>query len=102
MSRTDCLPRVAPFLYLAFCIPKIDEPGLFRRLKENGLIKVRRQEGREQPYVTDAREAYDLLVDDQTKKQVDKFFDRRRVGYFPIGTVGFYVDEQGRFDPLDS
>lgn len=87
--------------YLAVCITKFDEPGIFSKLQASKLIRLDLPGMEGIPYVRDAKEVFNMLADRLTIRTIERYFQPNRIRYFMTSSIGFYTDESGTIDAVD-
>ncbi|KPM57056.1 hypothetical protein ACG83_04485 [Frankia sp. R43] len=96
--------------YLAVCVNKIDDPGIYRVASQNGymlsgdndllLPEVPREYAAELfERLCDGREAGGAA---QVRRIIRRFFDPDRVAYFATSSIGFYVQPGRLFRHRDN
>jgi len=95
--------------YLAVCINKIDDPGVFREAYRGGFVRT----GSSQAMLPEipnelARDFFRALCSkprsgsaNQVMRSIDRYFHPDRVAFFATSSVGFYVGPTGYFRRRD-
>jgi hypothetical protein len=95
--------------HIAVCIPKLDDPRVFRIARRYGCVQM--NPDTKQPWVPDryAWRLFEALCRDQMTIKADLLLDiiRRtfhpsRISFHVLSSVGFWVRENGQFDPDDA
>jgi hypothetical protein len=95
--------------HLAVCITKFDEDPVFRTAEKMGLV-VPSDNAHEYPRVLDydARELFQRLCSvsgtgnaEMVMNALEQYFDPSRIRYFVTSAIGFYLGQEGKYDPDD-
>ena len=92
-ERNQLLPGNKLPHYVAVCIAKYDDPRVFDKLQQLGLITVSADESNT-PIISDPVRAFNELADSSVKDAVSRYFQQDRIKYFGLSSIGFKVKEK--------
>lgn len=80
--------------YISVCVSKYDKREVMGKLLGHKLLQTK--DGHVLPYVTDHKQAFNLLSDKLTSRLIERFFHPNRINYYTTSSIGFHTSN-GRF-----